>query len=130
MSIEVHIIDGPLQEEHAALGVEGAGAMLCFEGVVRPLEDGQEIAGLHYEVYEPMASRVLRQLAEDTHQRFAVLAIRVEHSRGNVPSGHCSFRLRIASTHRKEALAAMDHFIDRLKQDVPIWKQSLKKGTL
>lgn len=129
MSIEVHIIDGPLHLDHAARGVEGAGAMLCFEGVVRPLEDGQEIAGLHYQVYEPMASRMLRQLAEDTRQRFAVLAVHVEHSRGNVPSGQCSFRLRIASTHRAEALAAMGYFIDRLKQDVPIWKGPLRKGT-
>lgn len=129
MSIEVHIIDGPLHEDRAAWGVEGAGAVLCFDGIVRPIEDGQIIAGLHYQVYEPMASSSLRWLAEETRQRFAVLAVHVAHSRGDVPSGQCSFRLRIASTHRKEALAAMDYFIDRLKQDVPIWKQPLQKGT-
>ncbi len=130
MSIEVHIIDGPLCEDHAAWSVSDAGAIICFEGVVRPLEDGQEIAGLHYQVYEPMASRMLRQLAEETRQRFAVLAVSVEHSRGNVPAGRRSFRLKVAATHRKEALAAVDYFIDRLKQDVPIWKQPLKQASI
>jgi molybdopterin synthase catalytic subunit len=125
MSIEVRIIDGPLDAGTAIWEVPGAGAILCFDGVVRPLEDGQPIAGLHYQAYEPMASNLLRQLADETKRRFGVLAVRVEHSRGDVPVGRCAFRLQLASAHRTEALAAMTWFIDRLKQDVPIWKSVL-----
>jgi molybdopterin synthase catalytic subunit len=29
----------------------------------------------------------------------------------------------VASSHRKEALALVTEFMDRLKQDVPIWKR-------
>lgn len=131
MSIQVHIVNGPLRDGRAARvveGAEGAGAMLCFEGVVRPLEDGRRIAGLHYQVYEPMASRMLRLLAEEACERFRVQAVFVEHSRGDVLVGQYGFRLTIAATHRKEALAAMDHFIDRLKADVPIWKRPISEG--
>jgi molybdopterin synthase catalytic subunit len=127
MSIEVHILDTPLDAAAADWSVPGAGTLLCFDGVVRPLEDGRPITGLHYQVYEPMASRILRQLAEDVCGRFHLLALQVEHSRGDVPAGRCSFRLRIASTHRQEALEAMGQFIDRLKVDVPIWKKPLWK---
>lgn len=128
MNIEVVIIDGPLNDARPELPAGAAGAVLCFEGIVRPTEDGRHIAGLHYEAYEPMASRMLRELADDTCRRFGLLAAFVEHSRGKVPVGRCSFRLQVASSHRKEALAAMDYFIDRLKRDVPIWKRAFTAG--
>ncbi|MGA2498330.1 MAG: molybdenum cofactor biosynthesis protein MoaE [Tepidisphaeraceae bacterium] len=121
MVVEVGISEGPLAAGRP-LACEGAGAILLFEGIVRPSEDGRLIAGLHYEAYEPMAQSVLTQLSQEIVRRHDLLALRVEHSRGHVPGGRCSFRLQIASRHRKEGIAAMDEFIDRLKQDVPIWK--------
>jgi molybdopterin synthase catalytic subunit len=123
MSVQVHIIDGPLPPStplDAGTGPEGAVA--SFEGIVRAEEDSRPIAALDYEVYEPMARRELQRLARQVHDDFALLTMDVEHSRGRVPVGLCSFRLRITATHRKEALQAMDLFIDRMKQDVPIWK--------
>ena len=50
--------------------------------------------------------------------------MRVAHSVGWVPVGECSFRLEVAAPHRQEAMLAMGEFINRLKQDVPIWKQA------
>lgn len=124
MNIEVFIIDGPLPPR-VAPRAEGAGAVLCFEGVVRPTEGGRPIEALDYEVYEPMASRMLKGLAEEVGREFALLAVHVEHSRGRVAAGACSFRLCISSGHRKEGLEAMGRFIDRMKQDVPIWKRAV-----
>ena len=124
MFIEVDIREGPLPPARP-LACDGAGATLLFEGIVRPSEDGQPITGLDYEAYEPMAQSVLTQLSQDLTEKHGLLAIRVEHSRGHVPAGQCSFRLHVASRHRKEGLAAMDEFIDRLKQDVPIWKSAV-----
>jgi len=122
MNIEVQIIRGPLSSLLHPPRVRGAGAMICFEGVVRPTENGRPLAALDYEVYEPMAVRQLRRLAEEAAERFGLSGVFVQHSHGRVGAGECSFRLWIAAVHRKEALAAMDDFIDRLKRDVPIWK--------
>ncbi|MCC6581732.1 MAG: molybdenum cofactor biosynthesis protein MoaE [Phycisphaeraceae bacterium] len=122
MKITVRIHDGPLAAAER-WSVEGAGAVVCFDGIVRPTEAGQPIAGLSYETYDPMAERELARLALEAIERFGLLAVKVEHSRGQVDHGACSFRLRIASSHRKEALAAADWFIDRMKQQVPIWKK-------
>jgi len=129
MKVSVTIQDGPLPIAEARC-VQGAGAVLCFEGVVRPSEADQAISGLRYETYDPMAVRELVRLAELAVEKFDLLRVQVEHSRGFVPNHACSFRLKVASTHRKEALAAMDWFIDRMKQVVPIWKRPELSGRL
>ncbi len=121
LSITVEIIDGPLPPL-VDVPVQGAGATIIFNGIVRPLEGTDAIAALDYEVYSPMAQNVLESLATEMLKIHDLLAIHVWHSRGRVGVGQVSFRLHIAATHRKEAIAAMDQFIDRLKQDVPIWK--------
>jgi len=130
MSTHITIHGGPLATAEP-WSVQGAGAVLCFEGVVRPLEADQPIAGLTYDTYDPMAEQELARLAGEAVERFGLLAVKVEHSRGFVGNFACSFRLRIASAHRKEALAAMDWFIDRMKQRVPIWKRpvAIKQAT-
>lgn len=123
--IQITISDGPLGP--CAMPREGgsAGAVVQFEGVVRGREQARDIAGLNYQTYDPMAEQQLRRLADKAAGQFGLALVHVEHSRGFVPVGECSFRLIVASAHRKESLAAMDWFIDALKQDVPIWKQAV-----
>lgn len=121
MSVEVRLVDGPLPHAQP-WKVDGAGAVVLFEGVVRLLEEGRPLAALEYEVYEPMTSRQLQMLAQGVVDEHALLALRCEHSFGRVPVGACSFRLAIAAGHRKPALAAMERFIDRMKLEAPIWK--------
>jgi molybdopterin synthase catalytic subunit len=75
-----------------------------------------------------MASNLLRRLGEELLRDHGLIAICVEHSTGRVAAGECSFRLRIVAHHRKEALAAADHFINRMKRDVPIWKMAVSRG--
>lgn len=124
MSVEVIITEGAL-DAAPEWRPPGAGAVVSFEGVVRPLEDGQPIAGLRYEVYEPMAQQELERLAQQAIERFGVLAVRVEHSRGMVAVQECSFRLQVCAEHRQAALEATAWFIDAMKRDVPIWKRAV-----
>lgn len=125
MTPHVAIVSGALAPHAGGWSVVGAGAIVVFEGVVRPTENGRAITGLDYEVYEPMAQRVLEQIAADVAARFGLIGVRAEHSRGFVPAGACSFRLCIAAQHRAEALAAAAEFIDRMKRDAPIWKTAV-----
>jgi molybdopterin synthase catalytic subunit len=126
----VTISDGPLPSGPPDQTAElTTGARLVFEGCVRPLEDGRPIQALDYEVYDGMAERQLQRLAETALQRFAVLRVRVHHSRGIVPVGQCSFRLLIESQHRQEAFDASQWFIDTMKVDVPIWKRAVEVPT-
>jgi molybdopterin synthase catalytic subunit len=124
MRVRATIVEGPLPERgHAGPADTGAGALLVFDGVVRPLEDGRALKALEYEVYEPMAGRQLERLATAVAERHSLLRLDVEHSRGVVPVGRVSLRVVIDAAHRGPALAAMAEFIDLLKRDVPIWKK-------
>ncbi|RMH13098.1 MAG: molybdenum cofactor biosynthesis protein MoaE [Planctomycetota bacterium] len=122
-AIKVRITDGPLPDAPARNADGECGAWVVFEGVVRRDEGGRAISALRYTAYEPMATNQLAELAGSILNTHGLVRVEVEHSRGQVPVGACSFRLSIGSAHRKEALAAMDEFIDRMKQDVPIWKE-------
>jgi len=130
MSVEVRIVDGALKREgYNPISPEGAGAVVVFEGIVRPTEGDQKIEALDYEAYEPMASGKLEEIATSLNESHGLIGMVVEHSRGRVDVGACSFRLTVSSAHRREAIAAMSEFIDRLKQDVPIWKKPVRKGS-
>jgi len=131
MSVLVRISDGALSTQRLPHGlspepdIQQVGATVVFEGIVRTDEAGRAIRALSYEAYEPMATNALTELARDILRKHTLIAITVEHSRGEVLAGERSFRLAIDSPHRKEALAAMDEFIDRMKRDIPIWKSPI-----
>lgn len=121
MSVEIELAVGPLAPAEP-WEVVGAGAVLSFEGVVRPMEAGRKLSALVYEAYPPMTEQELTRLAERVVAAHGLLAIRVEHSTGRVPVAACSFRLRVGSRHRAEGIAATDAFIRDMKRDVPLWK--------
>lgn len=137
MSVLVQIIDGPIGAEaersvlarSTAMTDDRTGAIVRFEGIVRRIETDmteareRALTALDYETYDPMALLQLERLARETATAHGVISIVVLHSRGRVRVGERSFVLVVASPHRKEALAAMHAFIDRLKVEVPIWKR-------
>lgn len=126
MAVEVAICAGPLSAIAPLFPGDGAGAVTVFEGRVRPLEEGRTIRGLEYEAYEPMAANTLQAIGEELVQKFGLLGMFIEHGKGLILVGQCSFRLQVAGQHRRETLEAMSEFIDRLKRDVPIWKTAVE----
>lgn len=130
MTVHAEIITGPLPPMSAlpaAHSAEGrsceTGARVVFEGIVRATEDGKPLVALDYQTYEPMAQRQIEAIALELIRVHGLHDVIIRHSRGRVPVGACSFRLVVTSPHRAEALRAVAEFIDRLKQDVPIWKR-------
>jgi molybdopterin synthase catalytic subunit len=102
--------------------VPGAGACAEFSGLVRGEEDGAPIRGLVYEAYQPMAETVLRRQLEALIEEHGLLAAEVTHRTGPVLVGETAIHVALWARHRAPAFAALSAFMDRLKQDVPIWK--------
>ncbi len=100
----------------------GIGALAEFSGIVRGEENGRVIAALEYEAYSPMAARVMRDILAELGQRHPCLFVRVTHRIGIVPVGEAAIHIVVTARHRAEAFAMLAGFMDRLKQDVPIWK--------
>ncbi len=89
---------------------------------MRDLENGEKISALEYEAYPEMAEREIRRLLEENSKKNPCLAAKVIHRVGIIPVGETAIYVGIASRHRAEALALLGEFMNRLKQDVPIWK--------
>lgn len=101
---------------------EKAGAWVEFRGLVRHQEGDRTISALDYEAYRTMAEVEIRRILEEVGNRHRCLWVRVVHRIGVVPVGEAAIGVGVAARHRAEAFALLQEFMDRLKEDVPIWK--------
>jgi molybdopterin synthase catalytic subunit len=118
---EISVTQAPL----AARGsdIAGAGAVVDFWGVVRPIEDGREIEGIDYDAHREMAEHQLKRIAEQAAERFGLKRVIIHHRIGFVAVGEASLFLRVASPHRNEGFLGSQWIVDELKKKVPIWKR-------
>lgn len=124
MNIEIELTNASIAEHlPAPPSSVGAGAWVEFRGVVRGEENGRPIAALEYEAYSPMAETEMRRIIAELSGDTPCLFVRVIHRVGIVPVGEAAIYIGIAGRHRAEAFALLAGFMNRLKQDVPIWKR-------
>lgn len=100
----------------------GMGALASFTGIVRPEEDTRTITALEYEAYQPMAENIIRRIIEEIATQHPCQFVGVTHRIGTIPVGQAAIHIVASATHRAEAFHMLSQFMDRLKQDVPIWK--------
>lgn len=115
----------PLERE---VRTDRDGAVVTFAGTTRNHNDGAAVAGLAYEAYTEMAQKVMGQLFEQAVKAFPITRARVVHRLGEVPVGEISVLVVVAAEHRAPAFEACRFLIDRLKDEVPIWKRERLAG--
>jgi molybdopterin synthase catalytic subunit len=124
MQIEIQITPERI-DTHSELPKEfssNTGALAEFSGIVRAEENGRDIAALEYEAYSPMAERVMHEIISEIGHRHPCLSVGVTHRVGIIPVGETAIHIVATARHRAEAFAMLTEFMNRLKQDVPIWK--------
>lgn len=100
------------------------GALATFAGIIRRRSNlGKEVTHLEYEAYPVMAIRMMRRIEAEVRGRWPILDMAIVHRTGRVDIGGVAVAIAVSSVHRAEALEACRYVIDRLKQDVPIWKK-------
>ena len=109
---------GPLSTDRllAAVASPAAGATVLFMGTTR------DVASLDYEAYSEMAEERIAEILEGCRERHALEACAAEHRVGTVPLGEPSVLVAVSAPHRAEAFAGAREAIDRIKEEVPIWK--------
>ena len=100
-----------------------SGAVVDFWGVVRELEDGCEIEGIHYEAHSKMAKHQMQVIADSAAEKFQLRRVLLQHRIGFVRAGEASLFLRVTAGHRGAAFDASKWIVDELKKKVPIWKK-------
>ena len=111
-----------IQRLKASVGGPDHGAVVVFEGVVRDHARGRSVTGIDYEAYEPMALKVMTRIADDIAREFEGVRVAIHHRVGRTVVGDCAVVVVTSSAHRKEAFHACQEVLERLKKDVPIWK--------
>ncbi len=123
MEMHIHFCTEPITRSQALLADSGAnGARVEFYGTVRGMEMGAGIRGLRYEIYESMAEKQIRRILSELDVQYPCDAVAVVHRKGDVSVGEVAVYVGITSPHRQEAFGMLSAFMDRLKQEVPIWK--------
>lgn len=128
MKIHIELTHRPIIQPTASSECVEVGAQVDFHGLVRGSENGSTIAGLHYEAHEPMARFMLERILSELADLHLCEEVWIIHRLDFVPVGEIVLLIRVHSRHRKTALQMTDELIDRIKQDVPIWKSVENRG--
>ena len=110
----------------ASVYSDECGAVVTFAGRVRNHTGEHQVVHLEYEAYGSMAERVFLELLQECRTAYPGVRIAVQHRIGLLSIGETAVVIAAASPHRADAFAACQTFIERLKEDVPIFKKEAR----
>jgi molybdopterin synthase catalytic subunit len=115
--------EAPLDAAEVLAAVEDrtAGGVNLFVGTVRDHDHGASVDRLDYSAH-PSALERLREVAEGVARDFDVVALGVVHRTGLLRIGDVAVLVAASAVHRAEAYDASRALIDRLKENLPVWK--------
>ena len=124
-SLLIRLTDKPLDPTEALSFVADprSGGVVLFSGTVRDHSDAGSVTGLDYEAWEDMAEERLRTIGEELLGRWPVCRAALLHRTGHLDVGEVSVVVCCSAPHRSEAFEAARHGIERIKEDVPVWKK-------
>lgn len=121
----VRITPDPLSVDEALTFVAdaGAGGTCVFVGTVRDHSDAGHVTGLSYEAWDDLAVTRLHAIAEEILGGWPARRVAILHRTGDLAVGEASVVVATSAPHRADAFEGCRHGIERLKEDVPIWKK-------
>ncbi|MXV61351.1 molybdopterin synthase [Natronorubrum sp. JWXQ-INN-674] len=104
-----------------------AGAIATFTGRVRAKDDPDDSRTqyLEFEKYEGIAEERMAALEADLEARDGVLEVELEHRTGVVEDGEDIVFVVVLAGHRTEAFRTVEDGINRLKDEVPLFKKEV-----
>lgn len=131
----VHAVlsEDPISVDQAIAAVESetAGAVVSFSGVVRNHDGGKAVERLSYSAH-PTAHQVLADVVaklvaehsgDDSGEPGTPVRIWAAHRTGSLKIGDPALVCAVAAAHRGQAFAVCSELVDRIKEEVPIWKE-------
>jgi molybdopterin synthase catalytic subunit len=121
----------PISVDQAIAAVESdtAGAVVSFSGVVRNHDGGKAVERLSYSAHptahQVMADVVARLVAEHAGEGSSGQPVRIwaAHRIGMLEIGDPALVCAVSAAHRGQAFAVCAELLDRIKEQVPIWKE-------
>jgi molybdopterin synthase catalytic subunit len=121
----------PISVDQAIAAVESdtAGAVVSFSGVVRNHDGGKAVERLSYSAHPTahnvMADVVAGLVAEHSGDGSSTEPVRIwaAHRIGMLEIGEPALVCAVSAAHRGQAFAVCSELVDRIKEQVPIWKE-------
>ncbi|MCD4850195.1 molybdenum cofactor biosynthesis protein MoaE [Arthrobacter sp. AK01] len=119
----------PISVDQAIAAVESdtAGAVVSFSGVVRNHDAGKAVDRLSYSAHptahQVMSDVVAQLVAEHSGEADQPVRIWAAHRIGMLEIGDPALVCAVAAAHRGQAFAVCSELVDRVKAQVPIWKE-------
>ncbi|SEP30841.1 molybdopterin synthase catalytic subunit [Halogranum amylolyticum] len=104
---------------------ERAGAIATFTGRVRAKDGGDDSRTTHlaFEKYEGVAEDRMTTISEELTARDGVEEVAMHHRTGVIEDGEDIVFVVVLAGHRTESFRAVEDGINRLKDEVPIFKK-------
>ncbi|RKG54358.1 molybdenum cofactor biosynthesis protein MoaE [Acinetobacter cumulans] len=99
------------------------GGVGVFIGTVRNHHEGKAVKALKYTAYAPVAEKMIRQIEHDIQTKYGVSYVRVVHRVGALDIGDTAIIAMAYAAHRREAFQACEEAVERVKHEVPVWKE-------
>ncbi len=117
--------DAPLSLDAVVRHVSGPGmgGVVTFSGAVRNETKGRRVVELDYSAYGAMAVAKMAAIAKEAEAQWPGTRLAIHHRVGTLQPGELAVVIAAGAPHREAAFASCRHAIERLKQDVPIWKK-------
>lgn len=128
--VQVQTGDFDVGEQYRALLASGAdsGGLALFIGRVRADEGADPVVALDLEHYPAMTERSLQALVGQAQERWALDQVSVVHRVGRLSVGDQIVFVGVAAAHRREAFAAAQFLMDKLKTTAPFWKKEFRRS--
>ena len=101
-----------------------SGGLVSFIGTVR--DDGIDV--MEVEAYEELALEDLGKIRREAKERYHLHTVVIIHRVGKLAIGDIILLIVASAGHREEAFSGCRFIIERIKEQVPIWKKELLAG--
>lgn len=109
----------------AAVQTPADGAVCVFYGVVREDSRNKKVRHLEYDAYPEMAEKKMHEIVVEAATTWPEQRVAIVHRVGTLGIGEASVVIAVGSPHRGESFDVCRYIIDRVKQEVPIWKKEV-----
>ena len=112
----------------ASINNKNNGALTIFLGTVRDFLGDTRLAYMEYDAYKEMAENKIKTIVEEAMTRWDTKDIAVAHRVGRLQLTDPSVIIAVGTPHRSESFEACKFIIDRIKEEVPIWKKEVDEN--
>ena len=124
-TVRVQEADFDISAEVAALRAQNpkVGAVACFVGTVRDLNEGSAVQTMELEHYPGMTEKSLEAIARHARERWPGSDVLIVHRVGRLKPLDQIVLVATTAMHRAEAFESCAFVMDYLKTQAPFWKK-------